>query len=61
MHAKLSEHKAVTVGANLHHLTYNVLTDIVFHIFLVFLPSVSSIKSHEGMLKTKGLVALTEN
>ena len=29
MHAKLHEHTAVTVGANLHCLTYNVLIDIV--------------------------------
>ena len=29
VHVKLRVHKTVTVGANLHRLIYNVLTDIV--------------------------------
>ena len=33
MHAKLRVHKTVTVGASLHRLIYDVLTDIVFPIF----------------------------
>ena len=32
MHVKLRVHKTVKVGANLHHLIYNVLIDIIFPI-----------------------------
>ena len=61
MHAKLPGHKAVTVGSNLHCLTYDVLIHIVFLFSLFSLPSVNSIKYHKDMFKTEGLVALTEN
>ena len=51
-------HKAVTVGANLHCLIYNVLTDIVS---LYILPISSLYKiSDKSMLETRGLVALNE-
>ena len=33
MYAKLRVHETVTVGASLHRLIYDVLTDIVFPIF----------------------------
>ena len=48
--AKLRVHKTVTVGANLHSLTYNLLIAIVFYLHILL----------EDMLNTKSLVALTE-
>ena len=33
VHAKLRVHKTVPVGASLHRLIYDVLTDIVFPVF----------------------------
>ena len=42
----LPVHHTVTVGANFHHLIYNVLTDIVFPV------------SDKDMLNKKGSVAL---
>ena len=49
----------VTVGANLHHLIYNLLIAIVFS--LLILLSIDSKKiSVEDRLNTEGLVALTE-
>ena len=41
VHAKLCAHKAATVGAKLHRLTYNFLIDIFS---LHILPSVNSIE-----------------
>ena len=50
MHAELRVHKTVTVGANLHHLIYNLLMHIVFSLHILL----------EDMLNTKRLVGLTE-
>ena len=58
VHAKLRVHETVAVGANLHCLIYNVLTDIIFSVHILL--SVNSKISVEDMLNTKGLVALTE-
>ena len=59
VHTKLLEHKAVTVGANLHRLTYNVLIDVVSLIYF----AISKLYkiSNKNKLKTKGLVPLTEH
>ena len=43
-------HKTVTVGANLHRLTYNLLIASVLSLHILL----------EDMLNTKGLIALTE-
>ena len=43
-------HKTVTVGANLHRLTYNLLIAIVFSLHTLL----------EDMINIKGLVTLTE-
>ena len=59
MHANLRHYEAVTVGANSHCLTYNLLIEIVF---LIYFAISKLYKMSDGdMLKTKGLVALTEH
>ena len=50
VHAELHVHKTVMVGANLHHLIYNLLIAIVFSLHILL----------DDMLNIKYLVTLTE-
>ena len=59
VHAKLCVHKTVTMGASLHRLIYDVLTDIVFPVFCHHLTLKKILVKH--MLTTKDLGALTEH
>ena len=54
MHAKLRVHKTVTVGASLHRLIYDVLTDIVFPIFCHYLTLKNTSQAytqHKGFIR----------
>ena len=59
MHAKLRAHKAVSLGASLHRLIYNVLTDIVFPIachYLTLKNISGAYAQHKRLNRFKGTV-----
>ena len=54
VHAKLCVHKTVTMGASLHRLIYDVLTDIVFPIFCHYLTLKNTSQAytqHKGFIR----------